>query len=108
MKNFVFATLFFLLMIIACSSPEKQDTIKPDVPRFFEVYRTFIQLNENDSTGMIEKSVLMDSALALHGMDAAQFDSTLSYLEKNPELFLQAFELFDDSMRVDLNLGVDD
>ncbi len=107
MKN-VLVTVVFLCFFMTCSAPEKQEAIKPDVPKFFQVYQTFIELNASDSTGMIEKSLLMDSALALHGMDAAQFDSTLSYLEKNPEIFLQAFEMFDDSMRIALDIGVSD
>lgn len=107
MKKLLIA-LIALCFFITCSTSKKQEAIKPDVPKFFQVYQTFIQLNANDSTGMTDKSVLMDSALALHGMDAAQFDTTLSYLEKNPDIFLQAFEMFDDSMRIALNIGVSD
>ncbi len=97
-----------LLFILACSRPEREPAIKPDVPRFFQVYLTFLQLNEADSTGLVDQSVLMDSALAQHNMAAEQFDSTLSYLERNPELFLQAFEMFDDSLRTLLQIKVPD
>ncbi len=101
--------LLFLICfsLLSCSTTEQPPAVKPDVPRFFQVYQTFIQLNANDSSGMMDKSVLMDSALALHGMDSTQFDTTLNYLERNPEIFLQAFEMFDDSLRATLNLGAD-
>jgi hypothetical protein len=105
MKNKALLLLTFLFL--ACSTIEKPSTVQPDVARFFEVYQTFLQLNANDSTGMEDKSVLMDSALAMHDMEAAQFDTTLNFLERNPDIFLQAFEMFDDSLKESLDLGVD-
>ena len=105
MRYLIFFTLFFIL--ITCTKTE-EPKIKPDVPRFFEVYQTFIELNQADSTGMQDKQVLMDSALAMHQMEPAQFDSTLRHLERNPEIFLQAFEMFDDSLKGKLQIGVID
>ena len=101
-KKKYFAVLL-LFTVLACSKTEEPG-IKPDVPQFFVVYQTFIELVQNDSTGMVEKEILMDSALALHGMEPAQFDTTLSYLERNPELFIEAFQMFDDSLRMQLQI----
>lgn len=105
MKRLLFLIPFLML---SCSKSEKAPIIKPDVPKFFQVYLTFLQLNEGDSTGMTEKSILMDSALAMHDMTAAQFDTTLSYLERHPDLFLEAFEMFDDSLQTLLQIKVPD
>ena len=102
MKNY---TLFIVLLFLACN-PKSEPEIQPDVDRFFQVYRTFILLSQEDSSGFVDKSALMDSALALHDMAPAEFDTTLSYLEKNPEIFLQAFEAFDDSLRTDKQIQV--
>lgn len=99
-------TRFFLLLsllLLACST-EKKASVQPDVPLFFEVYRTFIELNQADSLGTTEESVLMDSALALHQMNPAQFDSTLKFLENHPEIFMQVFEAFDDSLTTELGI----
>lgn len=93
-----YLSIFLCVILLSCAKIE-EPAIQPDIPRFFQVYLTFIELSQSDSTVLIDKSVLMDSALAIHNMDPAQFDTTLSYLEKNPELFLQAFEQFDDSLR---------
>lgn len=96
MKAFLAAG--FLLILLSCHKTE-EPVIQPDIPRFFQVYLTFIELSQSDSTGLLDKRILMDSALAIHNMEPTQFDTTLSYLEKNPEIFLQAFEQFDDSLR---------
>jgi hypothetical protein len=96
---------FFVLLFLACGQ-NSGPKIQPDVDRFFQVYRTFILLSQEDSTGFVDKSALMDSALALHEMAPAEFDTTLSYLEKHPEIFLQAFEAFDDSLRTDMQIRV--
>ncbi len=93
--------VFFLLLIITFSSCTRKETptIKPDVEQFFEVYMTFLELSRSDSLQLTDKSALMDSALSLHGMDEAVFDTTLTYLEKHPDIFLQAFEKFDAKLR---------
>ena len=88
-----------LILLFSCAEKEKSAT-PPDTESFFKVYSTFLQLSRADST-LSDKSVLMDSALALHGMDAATFDSTLAYFEKHPDIFLDAFEKFDAALRTE-------
>ena len=95
---FIIVCLFF----VACSekAPEPEDGIIPDVELFFRVYQTFVELAESQKmTSDREKPALMDSALEIHGMSQAQFDTTLSYLETHPEEFLQALEQFDQDIR---------
>ncbi|MBN1561448.1 hypothetical protein JW998_14430 [candidate division KSB1 bacterium] len=99
----IIAVLCTLLIFFSCSR-RKEPAVKPDIPRFFQVYETFIELNQADHAPFMDKSALMDSALALHDMSPAQFDTTLAYLERHPEIFLQAFEQFDDSLRARLHI----
>ncbi len=91
--------LITLLLLFSCSEKENSTTT-PDAESFFKVYSTFLQLSRADSI-MTDESVLMDSALSLHGMEAAVFDSTLAYFEKHPDVFLEAFEKFDAALRTD-------
>ena len=99
----IFLILIAWMILFSCSKREKP-TIQPDVDRFFKVYQTFIDLYQAESSRLLDESVLMDSALVLHRMDPAQFDTTLAYLERHPDIFLQAFEQFDDSLRAKLNI----
>jgi hypothetical protein len=92
-----------LLMFFSCSR-DNEPPIKPDVPRFFQVYLAFIELNQADQARFMDKSALMDSVLTLYDMSPAQFDTTLAYLECHPEIFLQAFEQFNDTLRAKLNI----
>ncbi|MBN1466544.1 hypothetical protein JXA02_12340 [candidate division KSB1 bacterium] len=101
-----FPLLCALLLVLACSKGD--ETVRPDVARFFQVYQTFVELNQADGNLFMDKSALMDSALTLHEMSPAQFDTTLAYLERHPEIFLQAFEQFDDSLQAKLKIGLVD
>ncbi len=97
----VFAILACLIFF-ACSekTPDTENGVKPDVELFFQVYQTFVELAESDNLrNELEKPALMDSAMQIHGMSQAQFDTTISYLETHPEEFLQALEQFDQSIR---------
>ncbi len=95
------------VIMFSCSSDD-EPAVRPDVARFFQVYLTFIELSESNSNLDVDKSALMDSALALYEMSPAQFDTTLAYLERHPEIFMQAFEQFDDTLRAKLHIGTVD
>ncbi|RPH99203.1 MAG: hypothetical protein EHM72_11770 [Calditrichaeota bacterium] len=95
----IYRLLVFLLFIQCFKS--KPQPVQPDVAQFFQVYGTFLKLSQADSLGMHESSTLLDSALQLHQMSQAQFDTTLAYCEKNPDIFVSALEKFDVHFRQD-------
>jgi len=97
----VFGSLIFLLLFSLTCTEKQEVQFEPDVEKFFKVYATFLGFSRADSLVLIEKSVLMDSALAQHGMDAIAFDTTLAYFEARPDIFLESFEKFDADMRAD-------
>lgn len=93
--------LLVIMLVLFFSCADKESTAAPpDTGSFFKVYSTFLELSRTDSS-MTDESVLMDSALSLHSMDAATFDSTLAYFEKHPDVFLDAFEKFDSTLRTE-------
>lgn len=92
--------LLAFLLFIQCGKSKSQ-LEQPDVAQFFQVYGTFLKLSQADSMGEHHSSALLDSALQLHHMTQAQFDTTLAYFEKNPDIFVSALEKFDVQFRQD-------
>lgn len=82
-----------IFLLLNCRSQPPQ--IQPNVDQFFKVYGDLMTLTIADSLGMADRSALLDSALKLNHMSQAQFDTTLAYLERNPEAFIQALEAFE-------------
>lgn len=85
----------FLLIVILLRCRSQAPQTKPDVDLFFQVYGDLMTLTVADSLGMADRSALLDSALKLNNMSQAQFDTTLAYLERNPEAFIKALEAFE-------------
>jgi hypothetical protein len=85
--------LISILLFLQCSTKTSK-TIKPDVELFFKVYDDLMKFTASDSTGL-GGSALLDSALQLHAMSKAKFDTTLAFLEKNPELFIRTLEAYE-------------
>ena len=92
MKPIVFIALLALLLP-ACSK-EQRPEIKPDIVKFFEVYETYLLRAEGTALTDSQKTAILDSALAAHNMTAAQFDTTLNYMESHPREFYEHFKTF--------------
>jgi hypothetical protein len=92
MKNLLLLITIILFLQCGFKSPKP---IKPDVERFFKVYDALMTLIVADSSGLADRSALLDSALQLCSMSQAQFDTTLAFLEKHPDLFIKAMEEYE-------------
>jgi len=86
-----------IIIFLACQPNDTED-IQPDIDTFFKVYHTFLEWSQADSLQMADRHVLMDSALKQYNMKPAQFDTTLSYLEDNPTVFLEFLQQLNDSL----------
>jgi|GEM_PF-4120643 len=96
--------LIIALLIVACGQTDTEKAeIEPDTDKFFHVYKTFILSVNSDSTEKYDRRALLDSALKQHDMSLAQFDTTMSFLEKNPKIFLEKMEGFDKEIRREMN-----
>jgi hypothetical protein len=91
--------LITILLLLQCGAKTSK-TIKPDVDLFFKVYDDLMKFTVVDSGG-VGGSALLDSALQLHAMSKAQFDTTLAFLEKNPELFIKTLESIEKKANAD-------
>ncbi len=95
--------LLIALLFLACGENTEQAELEPDTDKFFDVYKTFILAVNSDSIEQYDRSTLLDSALRQHGMTLAQFDTTMSFLEKHPKIFLGKMEGFDSEIRREMN-----
>lgn len=86
--------LFATILFLQCSTNSPKP-IKPDVDRFFKVYDALMTFTIADSAGLGNREAFLDSALQLNLMSQAQFDTTLAFLEKHPELFIKALEEYE-------------
>ncbi len=82
--------LLLLPLLWQCRS--EKATVKPDVDRFFQVYQELTALITADSLGTVERSALLDSALRRNGMTLVQFDTTLAFLQRNPQVLIDRLE----------------
>jgi hypothetical protein len=97
MKNLFLLIITALFLHCGAKMPKP---VKPDVELFFKVYDTLMALTTADSAGL-GSSAFLDSALHLHAMSKAQFDTTLAFLEKHPDQFIKALEAYDKSANQD-------
>ncbi|MDZ7370485.1 MAG: hypothetical protein ONB12_04855 [candidate division KSB1 bacterium] len=89
MKKVLVLTTAVLLFILC---KKEKPAVKPNVDLFFAVYETLTDLQSADSSGVLDRSALLDSALKRCGMSPEQFDTTLSYLAAHPQILVERLE----------------